>query len=280
MLSDPLFSLENPAPQPLQFGMSILGKIVEKKKDRLSYARARRPLAGLRSLIGDIESPRSFREVIRRGSGPVRFITEIKRASPSKGLIRDPFDPVAIAAVYEKGGASAISVITEEDFFQGNIEFLTAVKKSVAIPVLRKDFIFDEYQIYEARAAGADAILLISAILERQQAEEYLHMAGELGLGVLFEVHDEEELERAIAIGAPIIGINNRDLKTLRIDLNTSLRLREVIPRERTVVSESGIGSREDVLRVEAAAIDAVLVGTCLMESPDIGTRLAGLRGR
>ncbi|MEJ2697998.1 MAG: indole-3-glycerol phosphate synthase TrpC [Candidatus Sulfobium sp.] len=260
--------------------MSILEKIVEKKRDRLSYAKSKSPLSELKSLIEDIERPRNFREAITRGPGPVRFIAEIKKASPSKGLIRDPFAPLAIASVYEKGGAAAISVITEEDFFQGKLEFLTEVKRSVTKPVLRKDFIFDRYQIYEARSAGADAILLISAILEVEQAEEYMHMAGELGMGVLFEVHDEEELEKALAIEATIVGINNRDLKTLRIDRNTSLRIREAMPRDKIVVSESGICSREDVLRVEAAGIDAVLVGTCLVEATDIGAKLAELKGR
>ncbi|MEJ2685022.1 MAG: indole-3-glycerol phosphate synthase TrpC [Candidatus Sulfobium sp.] len=257
-----------------------MNKIVEKKKDRLSSARSREPVAQLKSVMMDIEKPLDFRSAITRGSGPVRFITEIKKASPSKGLIRDPFDPLAIAAVYEKGNADAISVITEEDFFQGRIEFLTDVKKSVTMPVLRKDFIFDQYQIYEARAAGADAILLIAAILEGAQAEEYLQMSAELGMAVLFEVHDDAELDKALALGAPIIGINNRDLKTLRIDLNTSLRLRRRIPRGRIVVSESGISSREDVLSIESAGIDAVLVGTCLMESHDIGAKLDELTGR
>lgn len=260
--------------------MSILLKIVGKKRDRVSSARSRKSLSELKSVAAALERPRNFREAIMRGSGPVRFITEIKKASPSKGLIRDPFDPLAIAEVYEKADVNAISVITEEDFFQGRIEFLTDVKKSVSRPVLRKDFIFDEYQIYEARTAGADAILLIAAILEGAQADEYLHIAGELGMGVLFEVHDEKELDRALDLKAPIIGINNRDLKTLRVDLNTSLRLRESIPQDRIVVSESGISSREDVLRIESAGIDAVLVGTCLMQSPDIAAKLEELMGR
>lgn len=260
--------------------MSILKKIVEKKQYRLSSARARTPLSELKSRIAGMEKPRGFREAITRGTGPVRFIAEIKKASPSRGLIRDPFDAVAIAAVYENGNAAAISVITEKDFFQGEIEFLTEVKKSVSRPVLRKDFIFDEYQIYEARAAGADAILLISAILDRRQAEEYIEMARELGMGVLFEVHNEEELDMALSLEAPIVGVNNRDLKTLKIDLNTSLRLREKIPDGRIVVSESGISSREDVLRVEAAGIDAVLVGTCLMQARHIGAKLEQLMGR
>ena len=260
--------------------MSILDAIVEKKKDRLSSARSRTSLSELKSRIGDIGKTRNFREAITRGSGPVRFITEIKKASPSKGLIRDPFDPLAIAAVYEVGGAAAISVITEGDFFQGKIEFLAEVKRTVTKPVLRKDFIFDEYQIYESRANGADALLLIAAILDAAQAEDHLALARELGMSVLFEVHDHEELEKAFSINAPIIGINNRNLKTMTIDLATSLMLKREIPEDRIVVSESGIRSRDDVLAVESAGIDAVLVGTCLMESPDIGSKLNQLTGR
>ncbi len=259
--------------------MTILEKIVERKKDRLASARSGTPLAELKSLIGDIERPRDFMKAIARGTGPARFITEIKKASPSRGLIRKDFDHLAIARIYEAAEVDAISVITEEDFFQGRLDFLTDVKRSVRRPVLRKDFIFDEYQIYEARARGADAVLLIAAILEGGQAEEYLHLAGELGMGVLFEVHDDTELDRALALEAPVVGINNRDLKTLGIDLNTSLRLREKIPQDRIVVSESGIRTREDVLKVEAAGIDAVLVGTCLMESHDITAKLGQLKG-
>lgn len=260
--------------------MSILDKIVGKKKERLSEAKRAASLPELRSRIGDIEKARDFREAITRGSGPVRFITEIKKASPSKGLIRDPFHPLAIAAVYERSGADAISVITEEDFFQGKIEFLTAVKESVTKPVLRKDFIFDEYQIYEARAYGADALLLIAAILDTGQAEDYLALARELGMAVLFEVHDHGELEKAVTVNAPVIGINNRNLKTMTIDLATSQTLKKEIPEDRIVVSESGILTREDVNTVASAGIDAILVGTCLMESRDIGTKLDELMGR
>jgi indole-3-glycerol phosphate synthase len=260
--------------------MTILEKIVERKKDRLASARSGMPLAEIKSLVRDTGQPRDFRKAIARGTGPVRFITEIKRASPSRGLIRRDFDHLAIARIYEAAEVDAISVITEEDFFQGRLDFLTDVKRAVRRPVLRKDFIFDEYQIYEARARGADAILLIAAILEGGQAGEYLHLAGELGMAVLFEVHDDTELDKALALEAPVVGINNRDLKTLGIDLNTSLRLREKIPQDRIVVSESGIKSREDVLKVEAAGIDAVLVGTCLMESHDIATKLGELMGQ
>jgi indole-3-glycerol phosphate synthase len=170
-------------------------------------------------------------------------------------------------------------VLTEEDFFQGRLEFLEDVKKIVSCPVLRKDFIFDEYQIYEARARKADAILLIAAILELKQAEEFLHLARELGLAVLFEVHDFAELETALRLHAPVIGINNRNLKTLSIDLNTTFELKNEIPGNHAVVSESGIRTRPDVLRLEEAGIDAMLIGTSLMESQDISGKIDELRG-
>jgi indole-3-glycerol phosphate synthase len=259
--------------------MSILEKIAARKKERLESLKTRVPLPELKSKIRGTDAPRDFLKAIKRNSGPIRMIAEIKKASPSKGLIRKDFDHIVIASIYNSKGVDAVSVITEEDFFQGNIDFLLDVKKTVTMPVLRKDFIFDEYQIYEARANGADALLLIAAMLDRTQAIEYLHLSRELGLSVLFEVHDIGELEKALRIEAPIIGINNRDLKTLSIDLLTSLRLKQEIPGDRIVVSESGIREREHVVEIESAGIDAMLVGTCLMASPDIGRKIDQLRG-
>lgn len=259
--------------------MTILEKIVDKKKERLSTAKYGTSLSDLRALIRDTETPRDFRGAIKRDADTLRIIAEIKKASPSKGLLRADFDHKKMASIYEHKKVSAISVITEEDFFQGEFSFLTDVKKTVTMPVLRKDFIFDEYQIYEARAGGADAILLIAAVVDLRQAEEYLHLAGELGMSVLFEVHNFAELENALRINAPVIGINNRDLKTLSIDLSTSLLLKKEIPAGHICVSESGIRTREDVRRIEAAGIDAILVGTCLVESADIGGKIDELRG-
>ena len=259
--------------------MSILDMIVERKKERLLLARLRKPLSELKAVIRDMETPRDFHGAIRRGAGPIRMIAEIKRSSPSKGLIRKDFDPVAIASIYERKAVDAVSVITEEDFFHGRLDFLPSVKKTVAMPILRKDFVFDEYQIYEARANGADALLLIASILGSSQASDYLHRARELRMSVLFEVHDSEELGKALETKARIIGINNRDLKTMIIDLATSVRLKKAIPDDRTVVSESGISRREDVIAIESAGIDAMLVGTCLMESEDIGAKIDQLRG-
>jgi indole-3-glycerol phosphate synthase len=260
--------------------MSILRKIVEQKKERVSYVKSITPLASLKNTIRNIPKAKDLAKVLKRNNSAIRLIAEIKKASPSKGLIRADFSHTVIASVYEAKKVDAISVLTEEDFFQGKLEFLEEVKKIVSCPVLRKDFIFDEYQIYEARAKKADAILLIAAILELKQAEEYLHLAQELGLSVLFEVHDFAELEAALRIKAPVIGINNRNLKTLAIDLNTTFELKKEIPGDLTVVSESGIKTRDDVLRLEAAGIDAMLVGTFLMESQDIAEKIDVLRGR
>jgi indole-3-glycerol phosphate synthase len=259
--------------------MSILEKIVTAKKKRLSSAKYSRPIAEIKSFIRDSEQPRDFAKALKRDNTPIRLIAEIKKASPSKGLIRADFSHSAIASVYEQKKVDAVSVLTEEDFFQGSLEFLEDVKKIVSCPVLRKDFIFDEYQIFEARANKTDAILLIAAILELKQAEEYLHLASELGLFVLFEVHDFAELETALKVNAPIIGINNRNLKTLAIDLSTTFELKKEIPGERIVVSESGIKTRDDVLRLEESGIDAMLIGTSLMESQDIAGKIDTLKG-
>jgi indole-3-glycerol phosphate synthase len=260
--------------------MTVLEEIIRKKRERLSTAKYKTSLPELKSLMRDIEKPRDFYGAVKRNGGAVKIIAEIKKASPSKGLIRADFDHKKIASVYESKSVDAISVITEEDFFQGRLIFLSDVKRVVSKPLIRKDFIFEEYQVYETRAHEADAVLLIASLLEKNQAGEYLHLARELGMAVLFEIHDIKELETALAVNAPIIGINNRNLKTMEIALNTSLTLRKEIPSDRVVVSESGIRTRDDVLRVESAGIDAILAGTCLMEAADIGGKIDQLRGR
>ncbi len=260
--------------------MSILERITEKKRERLVYAKSRVPLRDLKARVPDTEKPRDFKAAIKRGSGRIKLIAEIKKASPSKGIIRKNFDLSSIARTYEDRAVDAISVLTEEDFFLGELASLSAVRQIVTRPVLRKDFIFDEYQIYESRASGADAILLIASLLDSGQAGEYLHLCRELGLFVLFEAHSLEELEKALRLNADIIGINNRDLKTLTIDLNTTFLLKKEIPSDAIVVSESGIKTREDVLRLEEKGVDAALVGTSLMESEDIGKKIDELRGK
>ncbi len=259
--------------------MSILDKIAEKKRERLSISKSRVPLRDLKGRIQDIEEPRDFRTAIKRGDRHIRLIAEIKKASPSKGVIRKDFDPVGIARIYEDKAVDAVSVLTEEDFFSGDLGYIPEVKNTVSRPVLRKDFILDEYQIYESRANGADAVLLIAALLDPAQAGDYLGLARELGLSVLFEVHGFEELEKALRLGADIIGINNRDLKTLSVDLRTTFLLMKEVPSDRVVVSESGIRAREDVMRLDEKGVDAMLIGTTLMESQDIGKKIDELRG-
>lgn len=259
--------------------MSILNKIINRKKERLSLAKAKTSAAHLKTVIKDIPLPLAFEQALKRQEGQIRLIAEVKKASPSKGLIRQDFNHKTIAAVYKEKKVNAVSVLTEEDFFQGRLEFLADIKTISLLPVLRKDFIFDEYQIYEARANQADAILLIAAILDENQAEEYLHLCKELDMAVLFEVHDHKELEMALRINAPVVGINNRNLKTLLIDMNTTLELKKEIPVDKIIVSESGIKTRDDVLRLEQAGIDAMLIGTALMEATDIGSKIEELRG-
>lgn len=259
--------------------MSILNKITEKKLARLNLAKAVTQLSALKARLSECEPARDFKSAITKGHGAIRLIAEIKKASPSKGTIRESFDPGCIAEIYEEKAVDAVSVLTEEDFFQGDINYIRTVKGKTLRPVLRKDFIIDEYQIYEARAFGADAILLIAALLEVRQAEEYLHLCRELGLCALFEVHDHAELEKALRVDAGIIGINNRNLKTLAVDLETTFLLKKEVPSDKLVVSESGIKTRDDVIRLEAAGIDAMLIGTSLMASKDIGRKIDELRG-
>jgi indole-3-glycerol phosphate synthase len=260
--------------------MNLLNKIVDKKKKKLDSLKTKVPLREIKSRASDVEWPRNFRNALRRDSGPIRLVAEIKKASPIKGVIRQDFNPVTIASIYERKKVDAISVITEEDYFQGKLEYLLDVKKITDRPLLRKDFIFDEYQIYESKAKGADAILLIASMLDENQSMEFLHLAKEIGLSVVFEVHDFKELEMVLRINAEVIGINNRDLKTLSINLDTTFKLKKEIPFDKIVVSESGIKTREDVRRLENAGIDSILVGTAFMEAEDIGKKIDEFMGR
>ncbi|MEW6067231.1 MAG: indole-3-glycerol phosphate synthase TrpC [Nitrospirota bacterium] len=255
--------------------MSILNAIVSKKKERLDYVKSRVSLKDIKSKIKDIEKPRDFRTAVKRVQHEkIKLIAEIKKASPSKGVIRKDFNPAQIAEIYEKNDVSAISILTEENYFQGKIETISLIKKVTTKPLLRKDFIFDEYQIYESRANETDAILLISAILDKNQAAEYLYLSKELGLSVIFEIHDFKELEIALLMDSDIIGINNRDLKTLEVDINTTFTLKNEIPPEKIIISESGIKNREDVERLENAGIDSMLIGTTFMEAKDIKKKI------
>jgi indole-3-glycerol phosphate synthase len=261
--------------------MGILNEIVSKKKERLKNAKARIPTRELRTKIGNIGKTRDFKTAIKRSPDEkIKLIAEIKKASPSKGIIRKDFNHLSIARIYTEKAVNAVSVLTEEDFFYGNLKFLSEVRKVLTKPILRKDFIFDEYQIYESRVNEADAILLIAAILDKNQASEYLHLSEELGLSVIFEVHDLKELEMALLIDSEVIGINNRDLKTLQIDINTTFDLKKEIPSDKIVISESGIRTREDVKSLEDAGIDSMLVGTAFIEAVDIGKKIDELMGK
>jgi len=261
--------------------MGILSEIVSRTKEKIQERKARVSISDLKSLIGDIDKPLDFTTAIKRRPGEnIKLIAEIKRASPSRGIIRADFDHLSIAKIFEKKSVNAISVLTEEDFFLGHLRFLREIRNIVTKPVLRKDFICDEYQIYESRAHGADALLLIASILDKKQAEEYLHMAAETGLHVIFEIHDLKELEMALLLNSPIIGINNRNLKTLRVDIHNAIELKRELPPGKIVVSESGIKTREDVTRLEEKGIDALLVGTALMEADDIGKKVDEFTGQ
>jgi indole-3-glycerol phosphate synthase len=254
--------------------MNILTTIVDRKRERLEKTKREAPLNEIKARIRDMEETRDFAAAIRRDNNTIKLIAEIKKASPSKGLIRADFDPAAIALIYDSSPVAALSILTEEDFFQGDLTYIKTAKKATSKPVLRKDFIFDEYQLFEARANGADAVLLIANILGNVQASEFYCIASELGMAALFEVHNEEELDMAHYVDAEIVGINNRDLKTLEIDLSTTLRLKKLLPVCKIVVAESGIRTRQDVITLRDNSIDAMLIGTSFMESPDIRNKI------
>ncbi|MCC6543023.1 MAG: indole-3-glycerol phosphate synthase TrpC [Nitrospirae bacterium] len=258
----------------------LLAKIVERKKEGLSQVKARLPLRELIPRLRDLEAPRDFfNAVLNRSNSCVNLIAEIKKKSPVKGVLIEDLKVDDIAKQYEEAGASAISVITEEDFFSGNPEYIAAAKKAAQIPVLRKDFLFDEYHIYEARYLGADALLLIAAILEPSSLTEFISMSSELGMPALVEVHDERELEKALRAEAQIVGINNRDLKTFNVDINTTLRIIKEIPRDKVIVSESGIYSNDDIRVLGDAGVHAVLVGESIVTAKDVGEKIKELLG-
>jgi len=260
----------------------ILQKIVSHKKEEVAAARRQVPLAGLQARLADQEdNPRGFVRALRGAeeSGWTPVIAEVKKGSPSKGVIRPDFDPLAIAEIYEQSGATALSVLTDERFFLGHLSYLALIREQVRLPLLRKDFLYDPYQIYEARVTGADAILLIAAMLELSQLRDLADLARELHLDVLLEVHDERELEAALQVNVELIGINNRSLRTFVTDLSTTGRLARLVPPERMVVAESGINSRADILRLQKDGAKAFLVGESLMREADIGAKLRELLG-
>lgn len=255
----------------------ILKTIVARKHEEVTAARAAMPLAVLKRRVADLEEPpRGFVRALRASveSGWTTVIAEVKKGSPSKGVIRADFDPIGIAEIYQKHGAACLSVLTDEKFFLGHLRFLGLIREQVRLPLLRKDFLYDPYQLWEAREAGADAVLLIAAMLEPVQLAELVAEAGEIGLDVLLEIHDEVELEMALQVPVELIGINNRDLRSFHTDLAVTERLAPRIPADRLVVAESGIFSRADVTRLQAAGAKVFLVGESLMRSTDIGAKL------
>jgi len=253
----------------------VLSTIIAARRRRIQEVRASVPLASLRQIA---EARSDFRDFAGALSGEVlSVIAEIKKASPSRGLLRPDFRPLEIANSYQQAGASALSVLTEEEFFQGSLHHLKAVRGSVRLPILRKDFIVDEYQVYESAAAGADALLLIVAALKDKDLKEFLALSQRLRVAALVEVHTAEELERTIAAGAQIIGVNNRNLSTLEVSLETSFRLREKIPPACLAVSESGIKSVEHLEKLAKAGFNAVLIGEHLMLADKPGEELSRL---
>jgi indole-3-glycerol phosphate synthase len=258
---------------------SVLDKIVATKRAEIAAAKAVCPEGALRQLAAGAPPARDFFSALS-APGPIRLIAEIKKASPSQGLIRADFQPVEIGLIYQRHGASCLSVLTDEPYFQGSLEHLRQVREAVALPVLRKDFMLDSYQLLEARAAGADAVLLIAECLDDCNLRKLHNEAVALGMTPLVELYEPENLQRVFDAGATLIGINNRDLHTFETDLEHTLRLRERIPDECVLVSESGIRTRADVERLSAAGVDAILVGETLMTSDDIGAAVDALLGR
>lgn len=258
--------------------MDLIWQIVKTKREKLNYLKTKKTLKELKAQARDMPPPLDFSSSIKKGESSIKLIAEIKKASPTKGILRGDFNIIRIAEIYEKSPVDAISVITEEEYFKSALSFLTQVRVLSRKPLLRKDFIIDEYQIYESRINKADAILLISAILEKSEAEEYYHLASELGLAVLFEIHDEDDLDKAIDINANIIGINNRNLKTFDINLSNSLRLKQYIPAGRIVIAESGIKCGADVKMLYEASFDGILVGSSIMEAQDMKSKIEELK--
>jgi len=257
----------------------ILDDIIAYKKEELAETKRKTPLSEIKVRMADSVPTRGFGKALATGAG-IKLIAEVKKASPSKGVIREDFDPDKIADIYQESGAACLSVLTEKQFFQGDLAYLGRIRAHVDLPLLRKDFIIDEYQIHEARAFGADAILLIAACLERSKMQDYLGIAAGLGLDVLVESHTYKELDKSLLAGAMLVGINNRNLMTFEVTLQTTLDLLKDIPDDRVVVSESGIRTRDDVAMLQKAGVDAILVGESLMREKDIGKKVKELLGK
>lgn len=259
--------------------MVILDEIAAKTRERIEARKREQSLTEIRVAAKAMDDNTGFPFEKALAKPGMSFICEVKKASPSKGVIAEHFPYVEIGREYERAGADAMSILTEPFYFQGNNDYLAAIRKEVSIPLLRKDFTVDEYMLYEAKQIGADAVLLICAILSQTQLEEYAGIAGELGLSALVEAHDEREIQMALKTGAKIIGVNNRNLKDFTVDISNSVRLRELVPREILFVSESGMRNRADIARLEENGTDAVLIGETFMRSSDKAGMLQELRG-
>ena len=258
----------------------ILEEIAAKTRERIEAKKRRLSLRELQAVVKDMEHSVGFPFERALAKPGMSFICEVKKASPSKGVIAEHFPYVEIGREYERAGADAMSILTEPFYFQGSNDYLTAIRNEVSIPLLRKDFTVDEYMLYEAKQIGADAVLLICAILSQTQLEEYAGIAGELGLSALVEAHDENEIQMALKAGAKIIGVNNRNLKDFTVDISNSVRLRELVPKDILFVSESGMKTRADIARLEENGTNAVLIGETFMRSSDKAGMLRELRGQ
>ena len=258
----------------------ILTRIINEKRLEVEESKKNLALEKLLGIIseGRIEPRRNFRNSITRNHR-IHLIAEIKKASPSCGVLREDFDPVKISRIYEMNGANSISVLTDEKFFQGKLSYISKVREVTTIPLLRKDFIIDEYQIYESFIAGADAILLIADILSEEELTSFLSIVNSLNMSSVVEVHSEWDLEKALKVNSPILGINNRDLHTFKVDINTTSRLIRLIPKGKVIIAESGITGYDKVMFLKSLGIDAVLIGEAFMRSPDIGARVREVMG-
>ncbi|MBI4227943.1 MAG: indole-3-glycerol phosphate synthase TrpC [Candidatus Omnitrophica bacterium] len=257
----------------------MLARIIEHKRQEVALAKEVRPLEVLKERAPSFKPRRNFLAAISRPH-QLNLIAEIKQASPSAGTIRADVDPVQIAQIYQAAGAQALSVLTDERFFGGHLGYLAQARAVTTVPVLRKDFLIDLYQVYESAVAGADAVLLIADLLSEPELRQFLATAAELGMAALVEVHTEEDLQKALAAGAEILGINNRDLHTFKVDRETTARLIRHVPKGKIVVAESGLRSHEDVLYVKSLGVHAVLIGEAFMAAPDIRAKVREVMGR
>jgi len=255
----------------------MLDKIIAQKREEVEQRRKVATITYLQERIARQKPPLDLAPALK--GDHIRLIAEVKQASPSRGMLSPNFNPIELAQTYAEGGAAAISVLTEANYFMGSIEYLAAIKEVVGLPLLRKDFIFDPYQVYESRAYGADALLLIAAILSQEQLKELVSLSHSLGLRCLVEVHNKGEVERAILSEAEIIGINNRDLNTFAVDINTTRRLRPLVPKEKIVVSESGIKSKRAIEKLGKWGVYAILVGEALVAADDVLAKMKELIG-